>query len=196
MPQVMPDGFGVVTIKFEPIGGQGPRVITWAYDIDDQTSVEAELATIETNWILAFPVSMLSDDWRYLGASLIRQTTTALQSADQAAAIAGTRAVAAPSPAVSLGITKNTAQAGRAFRGRVYLPAGFLSEADVDEYGAIDSTWVSTVQDAADDWKANMASDNRFLRLLHNDAMIAPTAVSALVARPYVRTQRRRQRLS
>ena len=99
------------------------------------------------------------------------------------------------SPAVTVCVTKQTSYAGKKYRGRMYLPAAYLSEANVNAAGIIDGATYSSLQDQVSGLLADMNTAGLPMYLLHSDAT-DPTPVNDLLPRLSVRTQRRRQHLS
>ena len=90
-------------------------------------------------------------------------------------------------------VRKNTAFAGRKYRGRMYWP-DILAEGDVDINGTIDPSVVSSLQTHFD----NMYSDldgvaNTEVKLLHTDGS-AGSFIYSFTVQPQIATQRRRMR--
>lgn len=99
-------------------------------------------------------------------------------------------------PAVAAVMRKGTARAGRAGRGRMFLP-WILDEDNVGEDGSITSGQQTTLNDAADEFRGNLAAAGLALVLLHNEGASGgtePTLVTSLICETQVGTQRRRQR--
>jgi hypothetical protein len=192
---IIPDGFGVATFRYRALLNGQTITFSFGYAIDPNVSVTAEAGEIDSNWILSVPVTLLNNDWEYGSVYVLRNRDDVFESADQGAAVAGTRVASSPSPAVSVGVTKHTAQAGKEFRGRAYLPSGFITEVDLNAIGALDATEQSDLQDAVDEFPGRMTGDGMPLQLLHSDPLTAPTSITGLTVRSFVRTQRRRQKL-
>lgn len=99
-------------------------------------------------------------------------------------------------PAVAAVMRKNTARAGRAGRGRMFLP-WILDEDNVDEAGALTSGAVTALNEVADEFRSLLAGAGLALVLLHNEGAAGgtdPSLVTSLLCETQVGTQRRRQR--
>jgi hypothetical protein len=108
-----------------------------------------------------------------------------------------------PSSNCSLMIKKKTARGGRWNTGRMFLPAGYLTEGTVDPLGGI-------AQSALNVFAANLAQflvnledptagpgdelTNFLPVLFHNDPSREPTEITSLVADRTIATQRQRMR--
>jgi len=93
-------------------------------------------------------------------------------------------------------IRKATNRGGRRGRGRLFLP-WVLSEADVDEVGAISSTKRSELATSAQNWLNNMplSSPPHQMVLLHSTGLSAlgnPDPVVSMSCDPLIGSQRRR----
>lgn len=113
--------------------------------------------------------------------------------------IVGSRTVAAhESPQISYLVKKTTGFAGRAYRGRMYIP--FPADTGVQESGALTSGELTLLTTAAAALETNMVVPANTgavdLRLLHADTPsgpgAAPTFITSLAASGFVATQRRR----
>lgn len=102
----------------------------------------------------------------------------------------GDNTIACPPSNVAVLVTKNTAEAGRKNRGRMYWP-WFVEETSVSETGIIDSGYVSGHTTAFNAWQADLAIAGYDMVILHNDVG-TPTTVSSLTCQSLVATQRRR----
>jgi hypothetical protein len=108
----------------------------------------------------------------------------------------GTSTVYAP-PGLAYVVAKKTANAGRAFQGRMYMPGVF--EGSVDEAGIIDGTVVNNWQATMDQLFTDLVADTAIeeLALLHDaNGPLAntPTALTSFVMRNIVGSMRPRQR--
>jgi len=186
---LIPDNYGIVA--FYHLLGTERMVTTCGFHntpIDDAITIAAALNTL---WGGSMS-DLLSDQYTQEGTYVLLSIGGVEQSAFDPDGGAGAVAGAPPSPAISVGVKKQTSYAGKKYRGRFYLPAGYLTEAGIDAAGVIDSSKVSALQGGMDDVRTGMNSLGYPMYLLHSDAT-APTPVNALLVRPNVRTQRRRQ---
>lgn len=116
---------------------------------------------------------------------------------------AGGRSMDTPPANVTLIVSKRTEFAGRAYRGRAYLPGQF-NEDEVDEMGVITTPRLVAAQGIANAWLDDLAGSSAMgwpapLVLLHGPPAFggsapAPTPVTALQVQGIVGTQRRRIR--
>ncbi len=92
-------------------------------------------------------------------------------------------------PQVAYLIKKLTALGGRRNRGRMYLPGA--NESKVDGQGNVSSSFVTSLQTAADWFFTDLGTADIGLVILHADSS-TPTDVTGLTAQAKVATQRRR----
>lgn len=88
-------------------------------------------------------------------------------------------------------VKKTTGQAGRANRGRLYLPG--VEEEDVDNAGIIETVKLGSIQTALAAFQTAVETNDFTLEILHN-SVTTPTSVVALQCQTQVATQRRRLR--
>lgn len=107
---------------------------------------------------------------------------------------AGGDASAGASSAVAYLLKKVTNQGGRAGRGRMYLPG--VNESKVNSNGAVTSTQVTILQDAANAFLTGFGAFDLTPCLLHSadSPLSGTTQIITIVADSTVATQRRRQR--
>lgn len=101
-----------------------------------------------------------------------------------------------PPPNVTIVVAKQTARAGRQFRGRWALPNGYLDEEDVDAAGLIDSGRVSDLQSSLNGAYGSLIAAGIFPALLHaqpkSGTTPTPTPITAFLVRSQVGTDRKR----
>lgn len=97
-------------------------------------------------------------------------------------------------PATALLVSKTTSFGGRAGRGRMFVPG--MSEADVQEDGDVDPSFLSAAQGSFDALHADMVASDLEPRLLHSatSPLSTPTLIDAFIVQGKVATQRRRLR--
>lgn len=191
----IPDGYGIASVIYQRLLDGHEFVTTWGYHNVGSNAPDAVATSLSAAWIANFVPAHCLDSYEYVGMRVLQ-----IRSGDEEAAIhlevtPGTATGNALSPAVAVGITKQTLLAGRKFRGRVYLQPAFCPEEDVDEAGVIAAGVITTLQDDATGWLSDADGAGYPLQLLHKD-LSTPTPLVTLEVRPNVRTQRRRQRLS
>jgi len=190
---IIPDNFGIVAWKFS-LDSTGDEFTTTAgfhnTSVDDAETIAPFMMN---NWTASFPAAKLSNEYTFVGAYVIISIGGVEQASQYNGNEAGTRSSAVPSPAVALCVKKQTSYAGKRYRGRMFLPAGYTTEAETSPAGVIDPSWLGPIQDCCDDLLTAMSGDGYPMYLLHTDGG-TPTPVNQLIARNKVRTQRRRQR--
>lgn len=192
---VIPDGYGQTTIKFTDTIAAEVVATTYGFHntpIDDALTIANSMAT---TWDGNFTAAQLSDKYELTSAYVLINIGGVMQSAEVNIGTVGTVATDPPPPAVAIGIKKETSYAGKHYRGRMYLPAGYVRKDKVDAAGHIDAAVVSALQGSIDNVKGLNNTDGYPWYLLHNDAT-APTPVNQLLVHNIVRTQRRRQHIA
>lgn len=194
-PTPIPDGHGIATIKLSLFGTAAPIVTTFGYLNASGTTVGANCTAIRNAWIANFTLAKTCHHYHFVGVHCLENVGGLEVAADVVEDSVGTLNAEEVSPAVTACVTKHTAHVGRKFRGRMYLPAAYLAEANVDAGGTIDNATITSLQTAADGLLASLTADDLPMSLLHRD-LSSPSAVTSLLVRHSVRTQRRRQTLS
>jgi len=145
------------------------------------------------------PATKMSLDWRLSAVKVFgRDNAGNLVTATNLTPLAGTAALpSGPQPIfTSYVVTKQTALAGRKFRGRMYFPAFTLPETSVDIGGTIAPAAVTAVQADMTAWFNLMVGGGFIPSLLHD--LTTPgfnnrTPINALLVRPVLGVQRRRR---
>lgn len=190
----IPSGFGIATIKYQRVDSGQVEVSTFGYQADNTESPSAEAQEISGLWMAQFTAGTSLAAYRHIGVHVLRNFGGVYASGDYITSIAGTVSAAPVPPAVCVCVTKQTAQAGRKHRGRMYLPGFALPAANVDDNGIIDNATLSGIQGRLDAFLTAAGADTPPY-LLHKD-LSAPDLIFKLLARTSVRTQRRRQVLA
>lgn len=201
MPLHIPDGFAEINVRWSLSGD--PEVMTVAYGVetsavtpaDVQDLVDdhyAEWATFMANWSSDYSLVGLSCK-AHIGASFFEAENLLVTGG-------GGGAVAVPVQNTALLVRKSTGLAGRANRGRWYLPAGRLAEVDVNNTGIIDSADVTVIQGEITTLTTGLASTpfGGALVLLHTETApgVGPdaTPITLFTLDNRVASQRRRLR--
>lgn len=191
----IPDNYASVAHVFDCSATDAPMTTTHGIHNTGIATAEELSDLLGTVWTNDCCGSSLSDTYTYVGAYVLLNIGGVMQSALVPKNSVGTQTATAPSPAVSVGVKKNTTYAGKKYRGRMYLPAGYLTEATVSNGGVITSGTVDDIQTIMDNYLADINAGDAPMYLLHGSGLIDPTPVSFLTVRGNVRTQRRRQSL-
>lgn len=204
MTLALPEGYGNATMKWTylPLG----RAISCTMGFHDQTGSDAPVtaaSAIRSSLITAggpCVAANMYNSWRFEGVTvLMRNSFGNLVAGANLTPVTGTvAAVAGPQPVYTpMVITKNTQFAGRAFRGRMYVPSLLFAEGNVSEGGALDTAVVTFNQTAWNAYLTAQIGTNYPPVLLHHipdvGVPIGPSAVISLTARSVVGIQRRRR---
>lgn len=197
-PTPIPTAHGIATIKYLRGGASSEDVVTIGYHFTAAQSADQDAADIEGYWIGAFTAASTLNSYTHTGVHVLRNNAGALEAGDAVVSIAGTVSAAAAAPAIAVRVTKKTHLAGVKFRGRMYLPPAFVSEANIDASGVIDSATLTSIQSHANSFLSafNGGSPPAAGKavIIHQDGS-APTEITSLKVRTSVGTQRRRQAL-
>lgn len=194
-PTPIPDGFGIATLKVLRTGASAPDVWTFGYALPAGASTpDGNANTISSSWVNQFTAASTLNVYTYIGCHVLQNEGGFLSAGDKVSSVAGTLSAAAAAPAIAVRVTKRTAFAGRKYRGRVFLPPAYVSETNINEAGVIDASTLASIQTKATAFYAAMVTADMPLHLLHSGAT-APTAITSLIVRTSVGTQRRRQDL-
>jgi len=191
---VIPENYGEASAIYEYLDTGERMTTSFGFHntpIDDAITIANQLTA---DWSSAFTVSTFLDSYRYVGMYVLIRIGGVLQSFQTSDNLDGDVSAEPVSPAIAVGVKKQTSYAGKKYRGRMYLCPAHISEANVNGAGVIDGATVSALQGKMDTILANVNADGYPMYLLHSDAT-DPTPVEALIVRDNVRTQRRRQRL-
>jgi len=190
----IPENYGQATFIYEFIDTGEKMTTSVGFENTALQDAITLANSISTVWAGEFTPSTTLDSYRYNGCYVIIGIGGVLQSAQSIDDADGTVNAAPVSPAVSIGVKKQTSYAGKKYRGRMYLSPAHLSEANVNGAGVIDGATVSALQGLLDNFYSGMIANDTPCVLLHSDAT-TPTPINAFLVRDNVRTQRRRQHL-
>ena|SRR5690349_21378239 len=191
---VIPENYGEAIAVYEYIDTGERMTTSMGFHNTPVEDATVNAINLSTAWRGIWTAATTLDSYRFVGMYVLEMIGGVLQSSQTADNTDGTVNAEPVSPAVAVGVKKQTSYAGKKYRGRMYLPPAFLSEANVNGAGVIDGSTITGLQSRADDWLAEMNSIGLPMYLLHSDAT-TPTPVTDLIVRDNVRTQRRRQHL-
>jgi hypothetical protein len=155
---------------------------------------------VSTAWLNSFPAAGLSSLYTFIGTAV----TFGPQpgdgpSAEDPTVSAGTASTSTnppPTSNVALLVKKLTALGGRRNRGRMYLPAGYVSETNIDQNGFMSEATRVGYQTKIDAFLSALVTPAPSLVpvVLHSDVALEPTVISSFAFQRQVATQRRRMR--
>lgn len=205
----LPAGFANVRYTYDGVGllnamGTSCGVAT----LEDDPNVIAEACADLWDDGIQQSGARLANSYTYTGTQVtLGNDGGPLQLGVATRSVPGSQGSSCLPPNVSKLLRKRTEFAGRKYRGRMYLPAGFLFETEVTDAGNISAGVISGENVQLDGLVAGYALAGYPLHLLHQHgtyvnsegatvsvAPIAPTPLVALTADPLVSTQRRRLR--
>lgn len=196
MPVLVPVGEAIASYNWQCSGDAEVQSVTfgvshtgaipedeWPIDLDSI----AGTAGLKT-------ASAFGTDWTYVGCEVRVMTSTGFITYNQPATVVGTRTGSTAPTNVALLVSKLTASGGRKHRGRMYLPAAYVSPSDYLPNGSVLSTRVTALQTIMTALLTNMNTALFQMRLFHADGSTAPTTVTSLRVESRLATQRRRLR--
>lgn len=136
------------------------------------------------------------DGWTFVGCTVYRrQDGGGSEIGESVVNVTDTTSVAGLPTNCALLVRKRTALAGRANRGRMYLPAALIGEDQVDRNGLLSDAKRTSLQTALTNFfdTVNTALDTDELVLFHSDGSPS-TPITALVLDNQIATQRKRMR--
>lgn len=189
----LPDGTALVHFLWTVTGD--PEPMSFAIGVRTTTGADAQ-GVCDGAYIAmsgGYGAPNWYDQWTFQGTRLEVQAGAI---AETLIPLAGDGGAAGTLPQnCSLIVKKITGVAGRAFRGRCYVPPISLAEVDVNNVGMIDNTVVATIQGNWDGFIAALegVDDVTALVLAHQSAE-DPTDITNWVVEGQIATQRRRLR--
>lgn len=194
----IPVGYGLcVQTHSQPFSGQ-TQICTYGFQNNGAATDPNEIAELHNiNWQGAtgiYLASAASDSSQFTKTNVYVQQEIGLVGGEFVSNTNGTRSSQPPSPQVALICKKRTALVGRRYRGRMYLPAALLTQANVGPSGIVDAGALATIQSRCDSFLSGLSTIEYPMVLLHTHAPFTPTVVSSLQLEQLIGTQRRRVR--
>lgn len=190
----IPAGYAQASYGFTGASCPTGAAVVMGHDVTGYGGTPAQLAAV------------LADAWeQYINNSLVNTcilSSVLVKFGPDATGPSGVAGVnfngnagqAGTSSAVSFLVRKNTAFGGRSGRGRMYVPG--VSEAVVDQSGAIAAPTVTAMNTAFESWRNALDGIDVPMVILHQPGapLSTPTPITSFSVQSVVATQRRRQR--
>lgn len=191
-----PAGYAECSYSFTQAGLIRPAFITFGVD-PSETAIDLIATAVQAAFTAAGSLNTVMDSSVQMvntRVSLGTETAEDLVYNLPSAIAGGGGTTGSLPPNCAVLIRKVTARGGRRGRGRVYVPWA-INETAVDEVGIIAGAAVTTLQNAANAWRAALVTQNVPMVVLHNPGLTAtgaPDVVTSLRVDPLIATQRRR----
>lgn len=194
----IPVGYGLATVRMQPVIGIKEVCWTFGYDGDaaEDPSVDAqEIDTILTlNTTRMHNAGSMSSQWKYLGVRCTRMTNSGPLLGQYDHEILGQLSVECIPLNSAVLVRKNTSMGGRKGRGRFYLPPCHIAEVNIGATGNIQLTQLTALQtQVTNSFQALLASDCKPV-VLHSDVVTSPAPIISWTVQTQIATQRRRMR--
>jgi len=201
MPLIIPNGFGVLTLRWLAESDPEEMVSTVGYSWTgaDEGNPQIHAIALNSCWKTSFPASAFSSRYTYKGARVVYRLPGGgdLLEGEITESIVGT-GTASPIPSNSaLLVRKTSSLGGRRNKGRFYFPPWFLPESSIDSNGRMSSGDVAGLQTRFTsffDCFIEGTDPVVIPVILHSSGSPTPTAVNAFVVQDQIATQRRRMR--
>lgn len=189
----IPNGFGTATIRMQLPGESGPGFNVLGLER------EGTLTALQTAQQWGDAINNAGSPWTLLSNQVDTDQVEVrlniggeLHIAAVALSITGGGADPMAPPQVSYLLKKGSGFAGRANRGRIFLPG--VEETAVDPGGALTSGAISALQGAANQFLSDLGSLGQEMVILHENPALTPRVVTSLIVDGRVATQRGRLR--
>lgn len=197
MTLIIPEFYAQAVYRFALAGDSEEMLTTIGIDNFGPAEGTAIANDLQDDFNAAFPAATFSVGYTFLGVRLYGgpgPAHTVYESSGPP--VAGTNSGPAMPQNVAFLVTKRTAQAGRRFRGRMFLPPFLIGEDSISIIGKLAPAQLAALQDRVDAWLMDPPAYPKVL--LHDDsgvsALPAPTPITQLVLSDTVATTRRRLR--
>jgi len=196
-----PPGYGQWAATWSVAGGLHEMVCTMGFHNLGPFSAATALGQMNNAMFGAthlFDFAILDDEYTMVQTYVLINNGGVLSSFTSITNNPGLVSGGALPPNVSVVIHKLTALAGRQYRGRMAMPAGYIDQLTVDDAGNIDPLTLPVYQNRANNSFGQSVLNNVPFYLLHGPDNLgvtpAPTQVSSLQASGLVGSQRKRLR--
>lgn len=195
---IIPATYAVARLIWSLASDSEEMISTLGLHNDADFSAEDLAEEVYNAYTSSFDPADLSNEYTFEGVSVTLGPVPGTgPTAEFRDPVPGTSSQTRPPSNLAVLVRKVTALGGRRNRGRMFLPAGFIAEGNVDARGFLDPALVSALQGDVDAFLT--ALDPSTLGavtpvILHSEEPSAPTPVTALRVQSLAATQRRRMR--
>lgn len=197
----IPADMGVAKIRFRGSGDSQEMITTIGFARNLGATAGECAFDIAEAWTLAFSPAELANAYAFAGVEVAIGPQGAAEVGYNNRNTIGTANMPALPSNCALLITKITAQAGKAGKGRMYVPAGYLNESEVDANGFLSGGALDQLQSSAHDFftAAGGGTQPSILSwmLFHSTEAAGnslPDQITDLSVEPQIATQRQRMR--
>ena len=198
MSVIVPEGFSNLTLVMTVAGSLKEMTNSIGIlctdltppSLQDQTDNLYDIAVASGH---PWQAAAFADEWTFQGVVLTTTVDGLPVVTQHLEPLSGTNSGATQPPNCAAIIRKVTGSGGRKNRGRLFMPAGFLVETQVDAAGFLDEGVVDGFNTQFASWHAALLSADFLPELFHSDAT-DPTGITAFSAESLIGTQRRRLR--
>lgn len=194
MTLTIPPGFAQVAYEWTLSGDPEPMIVTLGADVSEfNGNFVNAAATYRDRFTSAFTSAGMSNEWTFRGVVMrVGQDVGPPVIVESRSSLNGSNAAThLPNNCTAL-VRKQTNRGGRTGRGRMFLPAWCLPEAQVDGRGMLHEDLLTALQANVDQWLEGLQTV-----LLHNDAApggVQPSPITNFIVDSQIATQRRRMR--
>lgn len=192
-----PNGFANCSVRIQLTGFTRPAFVT--FGVEDNTGFDPTgLADVVRDaWLATVSMNSQLDSSTTATEFTVRVGQPAGDDAvgSVSSTVVGGRALNSGPPSQSVLIHKRTARAGRAGRGRLFMPWWGLTAGELPDNGLIATAQLNTMNATVDTWLAAHTAASAPLVLLHptpSTPVRIPDLITDLSVDPLISTQRRR----
>jgi hypothetical protein len=189
----VPDGYGRASHIFTSDNADHTCVLTYHFLDDGVVNLDSLSNGLSGQWVSAFDLSELDNGWNVGAVNVLVNRGGAELTGSYPTMQNGTAAVEPEPIGICVCLRKRTGFVGRAYRGRVFLPAGYLGVLAVDDDGTIDANRRDDLTAFWSDFIDNLTSAGYPMYLVSAD-LSRKTLVTSGDCAPKVSFLRRRNR--
>nr|CRY96175.1 hypothetical protein [uncultured prokaryote] len=193
MGVVVPDEYGLASLKWNVTGITEPMVVTFGIFHPTQPPAEwpVDINTAAIAAELIVGTGMLNG-WTYGTCTVIYGTPTGPLTFEDTISNSGEAGEGGMAVNSAVLVRKNTSSGGRANRGRLFSPPFALIESKVSQSGVIATADRDAIQSHWAQFLTNLETAGYQMVILHSNPLMPPTTVISLTVDSVIATQRRR----